>query len=42
LTIGERQGSYPGMLESRRFTLALPDGTVKGVEYSGKAMEVKL
>ena len=35
LTIGARQGSFPGMLQSRKFTLVLPNGTKKTVDYSG-------
>ena len=40
LTIGGRKGSYPGMLSSRKFTLTLPDGTEKTVEYSGTEVSV--
>ena len=32
LTIGAQQGSYPGMLKARQFTIALPDGTTKTVD----------
>ena len=42
LTIGERKGQYPGMLNARKFTLVLPDGTTKTVDYSGQALTVKL
>lgn len=42
LTIGERKGSYPGMLTTRKFTLVLPDGTTKTVGYDGKETEVTL
>ena len=35
LTIGDRQGSYPGMIEKRQFTIVFPDGTSKTVEYDG-------
>ena len=42
LTIGQRQGQYPGMLTSRKFTLVMPDGTTKTVDYNGQATSVKL
>ena len=35
LTIDNRQGAYPGMLQSRQFTIVLPDGTSKTVTYDG-------
>ena len=35
LTIGGRQGEYPGMLRQRQFTLVLPDGTREVVSYDG-------
>jgi len=35
LTIGTRQGEYPGMLQSRRFTVVWPDGTRQEVSYDG-------
>jgi alpha-D-xyloside xylohydrolase len=35
LTIGSRQGEYPGMLTSRQFTIVLPDGTTKTIDYNG-------
>jgi alpha-D-xyloside xylohydrolase len=42
LSIGTRQGSYPGMLASRQFTVILPDGTSKTVSYSGESVTVNL
>ena len=42
LTIGERKGSYPGMLEKRHFTIITPDGKKQAVEYSGKEVKCKL
>ena len=42
LTIGERNGSYPGMLTARKFTLALPDGSKKEVDYDGKEVMIHL
>jgi alpha-D-xyloside xylohydrolase len=41
LTIGARQGHYPGMLEKRMFTIVLPDGTTKTIEYDGHKLEVR-
>ena len=35
LTIGARRGSYPGMLRSRTFTVVMPDGSQKTVDYRG-------
>jgi len=35
LTIGKRKGDYPGMLQSRQFTIVLPDGKTKTVDYNG-------
>jgi len=40
LTAGQRQGSYPGMLLSRRFTVVLPDGQQKTVDYNGSELSV--
>ena len=42
LTIGQRQGEYPGMLTSRQFTVILPDGTSKTVTYDGSAQTIQL
>lgn len=42
LTIGARQGSYPGMLEERRFVVRTPDGKEKTVAYTGKKLTVKM
>ncbi len=41
LTIGARQGSYPGMLQSRKFTVVLPDGQQKTVDYRGAKTSVR-
>ena len=40
LTIGRRQGEYPGMLKSRTFRLVLPDGASRRVPYNGERTEV--
>ena len=42
LTIGSRQGSFPGMLERRQFTVVLPDGQSKQVDYDGTELKVKM
>ena len=42
LTIGQRKGSFPGMIQSRKFTIVLPDGTSSVVEYQGKEVSCKL
>ena len=41
LTIGARRGSYPGMLQSRAFTVVLPDGQQKTVDYRGAKTTVR-
>ena len=40
LTIGARQGSYPGMLQTRAFTVVWPDGTTKTVNYQGQEINI--
>ena len=42
LTIGLREGSYPGMLQQRMFTIVLPDGTSRLATYDGNKTEIKL
>ncbi|MCH5308744.1 MAG: DUF5110 domain-containing protein [Prevotella sp.] len=42
LTIGTRQGTYPGMLTERKFTIVLPDGTLQTVDYNGSELKVNL
>ena len=42
LTIVARKGQYPGMLTARRFTVVLPDGTSKTVDYAGSEVTIKL
>ena len=42
LTIGNRQGSYPGMLQQRQFTVVTPDGTSTTISYDGKEQTVRL
>jgi alpha-D-xyloside xylohydrolase len=41
LTIGERKGTFKGMLLSRKFTIVMPNGTAKTVEYKGKKVTCK-
>ena len=42
LTIGDRLGSYPGMLQNRRFAVVLPDGRQQVVEYEGKKLDIAM
>ena len=42
LTIGERKGSYPGMLTTRKFTIVLPDGSATTVDYNGQEVSITL
>ena len=41
LTIGDRQGRYPGMLQNRQFTVVMPDGKRQTVRYDGNALVVR-
>ena len=40
LTIGERKGSFPGMLSTRRFMVVWPDGTTKTIDYKGEDLVI--
>ena len=42
LTIGTRQGGYKGMILDRKFTIVLPDGTTRTVDYGANEMTVRL
>ena len=42
LTIGERKGSFKGMLNNRTFIVKLVNGTSRTVTYRGKKVSVKL
>jgi alpha-D-xyloside xylohydrolase len=42
LHISARQGGYKGMLLDRKFTLVLPDGTIRTIDYNGNQIELKL
>ena len=42
LTIGQRSGSFEGMLATRTFLVRLAGGALKTVTYSGKKISVKL
>lgn len=44
LTIGRREGSYPGMIEQRNFNIVLTDGkgrTEKSTGYNGEMLKIK-
>ncbi len=41
LTIGQRTGTFPGMLPWRQFRIKLPSGYTKSVRYTGKAVSVQ-
>jgi alpha-D-xyloside xylohydrolase len=41
-TIGDRQGRYEGMIQNRQFTLVLPDGTSRQVDYNGNKLTIEL
>ena len=40
LTIGERKGQYPGMLQHRKFTIIWPDGSSQVVAYDGNEITI--
>jgi len=42
LTICDRQGRYEGMIQNRQFTLVLPDGTSRQVDYHGNKITIEL
>jgi alpha-D-xyloside xylohydrolase len=42
LTIGARKGQFPGMLQSRRFTVVLPDGRQQEANYNGTECVISL
>ena len=42
LHISARQGGFKGMLYERKFTLVLPDGTTRTIDYNGNQIELKL
>ncbi len=42
LTIGRREGSFPGMAEQRTFMVHLPGQQPRAVSYNGRAVIVKL
>ena len=42
LTIGVRKGEFPGMLQSRRFTVVWPDGRQQEVSYDGSECVISL
>jgi len=42
LTIGERKGTYPGMIERRKFTVVTPDGRQQTIDYSGQRVRLTI
>jgi alpha-D-xyloside xylohydrolase len=42
LTIGKRQGSFPGMLGTRQFKVKVIDGGERCVTYNGKQQTVSI
>jgi alpha-D-xyloside xylohydrolase len=42
LTVGDRKGDFPSMLKTRKFTIVLPDGTQKVIDYNGTKQTVKI
>ena len=40
LTIGSCKGAYPNMLQQRHFTIVMPDGKQKEVEYKGQEIKI--
>ena len=42
LHISARQGGFKGMILERKFTLVLPDGTTRTIDYNGNQVTVKL
>ena len=40
LTIGQRKGQYPGMLQQRTFTVIWPDGSSQVVTYDGNEITI--
>ena len=42
LTVGAREGAFPGMLQQRRFRVVTPDGTVRELNYDGSAQKIQL
>ena len=42
LTLGARKGSYTGMLQRRQFTIVMPGGQSKQIDYDGSEQKVVL
>lgn len=42
LTIADREGSFPGMLQKRKFRVVLPGMAPKTVDYNGTKSEIRL
>ena len=41
LTVGARAGTFPGMLPTRHLNVALPDGSRRGIVYTGRPVQVR-
>lgn len=41
LTVSDRKGQYKGMLSNRKFTIVMPDGLKKSIDYNGKKVQEK-
>ena len=41
LTISKRNGAYEGLIINRKFTIILPDGTQREVDYNGKKLIIR-
>ena len=42
LKVSAREGSFPGMLQQRRFRVVTPDGVVRELHYDGSAQTIQL
>ena len=42
LTVGERKGNYPNMLQNRQFTIVMPDSSQQTVSYDGNKIQVRM
>jgi len=40
-TVGARAGTFPGMLPTRHLNVVLPDGSRRGIVYTGRAVQVR-
>ena len=42
LSISARQGGFKGMILDRKFTIVLPDGTQRTIDYNGNSIEINM